>query len=132
MSGFFPVRRSCLDLVSLHPQGFMLLLEIIVHCPQATVAEVPYTFGSRHPGVSKAGIKEGVTYLSRLARLGPRRVVLRGGRSASPSRFQAGRTAVAPEQSYPTGRTPTCGAGIRSRISIARPGCPCPVTRRHR
>ena len=65
MSGFFLVRRSCLDLVSLHPQGFMLLL-------------------------------------------------------------------AAPEHSYPTGRTPTCGASIRSRISIARPGCPCPVRRRHR
>ena len=131
MSGFFLVRRSCLDLVSLHPQGFMLLLELLVHCPQATVAEVPHTFGARHSGVSKAGIKEGVTYLSRLARLGPRRVVLRGGRSASPSRLQAGRTAVALEHSYPTGRTPTCGAGIRSRISIARPVCPCPVTRWH-
>jgi hypothetical protein len=131
MSGFFLVRRSCLDLVSLHPQGFMLLQEFLVHCPQAIVAEVPHTLGARHSGVSKAGIKEGVTYLSGLARLGPRRVVLRGGRSASPSRLQTGRTA-APEHSYPAGRMPTCGAGIRSRISIARLGCPCPMTRRHR
>jgi hypothetical protein len=132
MSGFFLVRRSCLDLASLHPQGFMLLLELLVHFPQATVAEVPYTFGARHSGVSKAGIKEEMTYLSRLAWLGPRCVMLRGGRSASPSRLQARRAAVAQEHSYPTGRTPTCGAGMRSRISIARLGCPCPATRRHR
>jgi len=84
MSGFFPVRRSCPDLVSLHPQGFMLLLELIVHCPQATVTEVPYTFGSRHPGVSKAGIKEGVTYLSRLARLEPN--VSGSAEAAAPAR----------------------------------------------
>ena len=36
MSGFFLVRRSCLDLPSLHPQGFKLLLELLVHTPQAT------------------------------------------------------------------------------------------------
>jgi dolichol-phosphate mannosyltransferase len=66
MSGFFLVRRSCLDLVSLYPQGFMLLLELLAHSPQATVTEVPYTSRARHSGVSKAGIKEGATYLTRV------------------------------------------------------------------
>ena len=37
--------------------------------PQASVAEVPYTFDARHSGVSKAGIGEGLTYLRRLAEL---------------------------------------------------------------
>jgi dolichol-phosphate mannosyltransferase len=69
MSGFFLVRRSCLDLPSLHPQGFKLLLELLACHPQATVAEVPYTFDVRHSGASKAGLKEGLTYLSRLAEL---------------------------------------------------------------
>ena len=69
MSGFFLVRRSCLDLPSLHPQGFKLLLELLAHSPQASVAEVPYTFDVRHSGVSKAGIREGLTYLRRLAEL---------------------------------------------------------------
>ena len=69
MSGFFLVRRSCLDLPSLHPQGFKLLLELLVHSPQASVAEVPYTFGVRHSGVSKAGIREGLTYMRRLTEL---------------------------------------------------------------
>jgi len=96
--------------------------ELLIQFPRATVAEVPYTFGARHSGASKAGVKEGVAYLSRLARLRPRRVVPPGGCSAIPSRLQAGRTTLAPEHSYPTGRTTTCGAGIRSRISIARRG----------
>jgi dolichol-phosphate mannosyltransferase len=69
MSGFFLVRRSCLRLSSLHPQGFKLLLELLVNSPQATVAEVPYTFEARHSGASKAGIGEGLTYLRRLAEL---------------------------------------------------------------
>jgi dolichol-phosphate mannosyltransferase len=69
MSGFFLVRRSCLDLSALHPQGFKLLLELLVNSPQASVAEVPYTFDARHSGASKAGIREGLTYLSRLAEL---------------------------------------------------------------
>ena len=69
MSGFFLVRRSCLDLPSLHPQGFKLLLELLARHPRATVAEVPYSFDVRHSGASKAGLKEGFTYLSRLAEL---------------------------------------------------------------
>jgi dolichol-phosphate mannosyltransferase len=69
MSGFFLVRRSCLDLPALRPQGFKLLLELLVHSPQATVAEVPYSFGARHSGASKARLGEGLTYLRRLVRL---------------------------------------------------------------
>jgi dolichol-phosphate mannosyltransferase len=69
MSGFFLVRRSCLDLPLLRPQGFKLLLELLVHSPQASVAEVPYTFGVRHSGASKAGAREGLTYLRRLTQL---------------------------------------------------------------
>jgi dolichol-phosphate mannosyltransferase len=69
MSGFFLVRLSCLDLPALHPQGFKLLLELLVHNPRASVAEVPYSFGIRHSGASKAGIGEGLTYLRRLAEL---------------------------------------------------------------
>jgi dolichol-phosphate mannosyltransferase len=72
MSGFFLVRRSCLDLPSLHPQGFKLLLELLIDTPQASVAEVPYTFDVRHSGVSKAGLREGLTYLTRLIELSAR------------------------------------------------------------
>ena len=69
MSGFFLVRRSCLDLPALHAQGFKLLLELLACHPEATVVEVPYAFEARHSGASKAGLKEGITYLGRLAGL---------------------------------------------------------------
>ena len=69
MSGFFLVRRSCLDLPALHPQGFKLLLELLVHNPRASVAEMPFTFDVRQSGASKASLREGLTYLRRLAEL---------------------------------------------------------------
>jgi dolichol-phosphate mannosyltransferase len=90
MSGFFLVRRSCLDLPSLHPQGFKLLLELLTHSPQASVAEVPYAFDVRHSGVSKAGLREGLTYLRRLAELRARarRAPQRRQRRVVPVRWQ--------------------------------------------
>ena len=99
MSGFFLVRRSCLDLPSLHPQGFKLLLELLARHPRATVAEVPYTFEARHSGASKAGLKEGFTYLRRLAGLRaqarrapqrPRRQLVPAACGASADRPSAG------------------------------------------
>jgi dolichol-phosphate mannosyltransferase len=92
MSGFFLVRRSRLDLPSLHPQGFKLLLELLARHPQATVAEVPYTFETRHSGASKAGLREGLTYLSRLAelRVQARRAPLRPRRRIVPAACGAG------------------------------------------
>ncbi len=101
MSGFFLVRRSCLDLPSLHPQGFKLLLELLARHPEATVAEVPFAFETRYSGASKAGLKEGITYLSRLAGLRaqarrsphrPRRQLVPAARGTS-----ADRTSVGPE-----------------------------------
>lgn len=99
MSGFFLVRRSCLDLPSLHPQGFKLLLELLARHPEATLAEVPYTFDIRRSGTSKAGLKEGITYLSRLAELRaqarrsphrPRRQLVPAARGTSADRPPAG------------------------------------------
>jgi dolichol-phosphate mannosyltransferase len=110
MSGFFLVRRSCLDLPSLHPQGFKLLLELLVHNPRATVAEVPFTFDARHSGVSKAGLREGLTYLRRLAELRAqacrapqrlrRQVVPAAGRTSADGRAgpKAAAAASAPDQ----------------------------------
>jgi dolichol-phosphate mannosyltransferase len=98
MSGFFLVRRSCLDLPTLHPQGFKLLLELLARHPEATVAEIPFTFETRHSGASKAGLKEGVTYLIRLAELRaqarrsprrPRRQLVPGARGTSADRTPA-------------------------------------------
>jgi dolichol-phosphate mannosyltransferase len=64
MTGFFIVRRQALRLDRLHPDGFKILLEILVRTPGLRVAEIPFVFESRHAGRSKAGLRE----MARLAR----------------------------------------------------------------
>jgi glycosyltransferase involved in cell wall biosynthesis len=74
MSGFFVVRREAVDLARLRPRGFKILLELLVRMPTPRVREVPFTFGKRHAGESKASIREGLRYLRLLLdlRLGER------------------------------------------------------------
>ncbi len=69
MSGFFLVRRSAVNLEALRPRGFKILLELLIRNPGLRSGEVSFTFGERHAGRSKATIREGVRYLSLLARL---------------------------------------------------------------
>jgi dolichol-phosphate mannosyltransferase len=69
MSGFFLVRRSALNLEALRPDGFKILLEILVATPWLSTVEVGFTFAGRHAGRSKAGLREGVRYLRSLIRL---------------------------------------------------------------
>ncbi len=69
MTGFFLVRVGALDLDQLDPRGFKILLEILIRRPGLRSAEVPFTFGTRHAGKSKASLGEGVTYLGRLLEL---------------------------------------------------------------
>jgi dolichol-phosphate mannosyltransferase len=69
MSGFFAVRLAALDLDRLRPTGFKILLEIAVRQPRLLLAEVPFVFGTRTEGQSKASIREGMRYLRHLSRL---------------------------------------------------------------
>jgi glycosyltransferase involved in cell wall biosynthesis len=69
MSGFFLIRRDAISVDELRPRGFKILLEILVRNPGLRVAEVWFAFGERHAGASKATIREGLRYLSLLARL---------------------------------------------------------------
>jgi dolichol-phosphate mannosyltransferase len=69
MSGFFLVRRSALDLEQLDPHGFKILLDILIRTPGLKVAEVPFHFGERHAGTSKASTREGLRFLRLLWRL---------------------------------------------------------------
>ena len=68
MSGFFMVRRAAVDLDTLQPNGFKILLEIVVRTPALRVAEVPFEFGTRYAGDSKASVSEGARYLAQLWR----------------------------------------------------------------
>ena len=69
MSGFFLVRRSCLRDLALETQGFKILLEILVRGKVESVTEVPFSFGERKAGDSKAGIREGLDYFFLIRRL---------------------------------------------------------------
>ncbi len=69
MSGFFLVRRSCLDQVPFQQSGFKLLLEVLVRGHIRSVEEIPFAFGLRYRGASKANFKVAVDYARLLARL---------------------------------------------------------------
>ncbi|MEV4736351.1 MULTISPECIES: glycosyltransferase [unclassified Microbacterium] len=68
MTGFFLVDRARLDLASLKPQGFKILLEILART-DLRIAEVPMEFGERRHGTSKASLRQGGTFIAHLARL---------------------------------------------------------------
>jgi hypothetical protein len=69
MSGFFVFRRDAVDVDELRPIGFKILLEIVVKASPLRVAEVPYEFGPRYAGSSKASAREGLAYAQHVARL---------------------------------------------------------------
>ena len=69
LSGFFLVRRRCLEGLELQRHGFKLLLEILVRGNIGSVAEVPFTFGTRQGGESKASVATGLHYFYLLGRL---------------------------------------------------------------
>ena len=69
MAGFFVVRRECIEGIDLQPQGFKILLEILVRGRIHRAAEVPIQFGLRHAGKSKADVKVAFHYFSLLSKL---------------------------------------------------------------
>jgi len=68
MTGFFCVRRSALDMDRLRPRGFKILLEILAR-HDLRVRELPFTFGDRLAGESKASWRNGVQFLYQMASL---------------------------------------------------------------
>jgi len=69
MSGFFFVRRRCLPQADFQKSGFKLLLEILVRGRIQSVQEVPFAFGLRYRGASKANSKVAWDYAMLLLRL---------------------------------------------------------------
>lgn len=68
MTGFFLVDRRRIDLSTLRPQGFKILLEILARSDMR-IAEIPMEFGERRHGTSKATLRQGATFAAHLARL---------------------------------------------------------------
>ena len=69
LTGFFLTRRGALKVEDLKPDGFKILLEILVSHPHLKVSEVPIQFGHRHAGESKASLKETIKFFRGLYRL---------------------------------------------------------------
>jgi dolichol-phosphate mannosyltransferase len=68
MTGFFLVNRDAIDVASLRPRGFKILLEILAR-RQMRVAEVPFDFAPRYAGESKASFTQGLRFLTQLTML---------------------------------------------------------------
>lgn len=69
LTGLFLVRRAALNTAVLRPNGFKILLEILIRCPGLRVSEVQFDFASRHEGESKADFQEGMRFFRHLLRL---------------------------------------------------------------
>jgi dolichol-phosphate mannosyltransferase len=66
LTGFFLVQVNALDLRILRPNGFKILMEILVRNPKLHKAEVPFSFGERFSGQSKASVAEAWRYFNLL------------------------------------------------------------------
>ena len=80
------VRREAIDLGAMQPRGFKILLELLVRHPALRCTEVPYEFGTRLAGESKASAREGMDYLLLVGRLwlqGRARLLRRAGVSGA-------------------------------------------------
>jgi dolichol-phosphate mannosyltransferase len=80
MSGFFVLHAGCIQGLTFQTTGFKLLLEILVRGRIRTVLEIPYHFGLRQSGKSKASAAVALHYLYLLSQLS-RDVVLRSRES---------------------------------------------------
>jgi dolichol-phosphate mannosyltransferase len=69
MSGFFVVRRESVDGIEFESKGFKLLLEILVRGRIQSAQEIPFHFGRRHAGKSKANLGVVFHYLHLLGKL---------------------------------------------------------------
>ncbi|MDW4573383.1 polyprenol monophosphomannose synthase [Microbacterium sp. M3] len=68
MTGFFLIDRRRIELQTLRPRGFKILLEILAR-QSLRVSEVPFRFAERHAGESKASLRQGVHFLTQLTAL---------------------------------------------------------------
>lgn len=69
MSGFFAVRLGALDLTTLRPPGYKVLLEVLAVSRLRGTVGVPFAFQPRFSGDSKASFAEGLRYLQQLVAL---------------------------------------------------------------
>jgi dolichol-phosphate mannosyltransferase len=74
MSGFFVVRRSVIEDVTLDPIGYKILLDILVRAAPNRVAEVGYVFTEREHGESNLDYSEYIKYIAHVGSLSRHRL----------------------------------------------------------
>jgi dolichol-phosphate mannosyltransferase len=65
-SGFFLIRRSVADTVTIKAGGFKICLELLVRGAPARLVELPFRFDDREIGESKMSMREAAGYLVQL------------------------------------------------------------------
>lgn len=68
-SGYFAIRRVCLEDVTLTPLGYKIGLECFVKANWKSYSEIPFIFKDRKSGSSKLGRGEFTAYVKHLGRL---------------------------------------------------------------
>ncbi|WP_026551283.1 glycosyltransferase family 2 protein [Arthrobacter sp. H20] len=68
MTGFFAIRRTSIDVAALRPTGFKILLEILARQP-LKIVEIPFIFGQRFAGSSKATMSQGLRFIRQVGEL---------------------------------------------------------------
>lgn len=66
MSGLFAFHVHAVNLTRLNPQGFKILMEILLTHPTIRRTEMEIDFGPRAEGDSKGSLKQGLTFLRQL------------------------------------------------------------------
>lgn len=69
LAGYFALRRTVIDGVTLRPIGFKILLEVLGRGRWRRLVEVPYRFAPREAGTSKAELRQGAVFLRQVGRL---------------------------------------------------------------
>ena len=69
MSGYFMLKRPCVQGVTLNPLGYKILIEILGRARVRWIGEAPYVFRERSEGASKVTWKVYVEYFRHLLRL---------------------------------------------------------------
>ncbi|MFH1503724.1 MAG: glycosyltransferase family 2 protein [Candidatus Diapherotrites archaeon] len=76
MTGFFMIKKECIEKQRINPKGFKILLELILKANYKKIKEIPITFTNRTKGKSKAGTSEIFLYVRNL--LGYRKYIRKG------------------------------------------------------
>lgn len=66
MSGFFMIKKECIERREFNAKGFKILLEMIIKAKYNKIKEVPIVFINRTKGKSKAGMNEIFFYMKNL------------------------------------------------------------------